>query len=895
MLRRKLLCVAALLGLGVVSSVSAQGDPAPAKDQHGDPLPKGAIARFGTTRWRHGGSVGYVAFLPDGKHVISVGDDRAIRVWEFPSGKEIRRFGLEELDEASMTINGQRVIYYRPNGLPASLTKDGKHIACDLDGALRVYEVETGKELPPVKRNNKFGGNFAGALEFSPDGKELATLDYDGTVRVYDWVNNKEIRSFGGPGGNGAIFGGNPVLTYAPDGKSLATVSLELVNNMVAYSVKVWDPSNGQMSRSIALGQNVGAMGAVFSPDSKQLAVTGFDASVTVFDAATGKELCRVQDQRSGQITASYGKDSKTFFTRGQGLLIREWDSATGKEIRQLGDKEGRMVFNRFGFGFAGGSRMAISPDGATLAVPSQDHAVRFVDLASGKEVAPPAGGHTGSVLSVDFTADGKRLWTQGADGTIRQWDTVNGKELEPLKLPSTAYFANVSPDGKYALMQPLGPSTLPLIETATGKEIGKIEGPPNEFGAKVVFSPDGKAVAIRWQQSRKVEIFEVPSLRSRKVVGINTGMPEPGQPFGPNQRIALPTLLFSADGKLLGGYSDPNTFSVWEASSGRVLTQITTPMPSAIYGGAFSLDGRCLAADMGDGTVHLYELATGGKRRSYGAKPPAPKNNNMMGGNFAVVGYNGFNDGPSSKVTFSPDGKKLVHAGLDRLIHVWDVETGKELAALKGHSGAVNTVAFAPNGKQLASASNDTTALLWDVSALSAPAVAEKPLPADQVEARWAALLGGEADKAFAAICELSASPKEAVLLLGKHLQPAPPIDMKEVQKLIDELGSDVYKVRQKANAELLKMGERAVPAIDKALAKQPALETKTRLEQVRAKLTAVVLTDDKLRTYRAVEVLERIGTPEARQVLQTLADGAPGAFSTTTAQAALDRLKKQ
>ncbi|HMF11982.1 MAG TPA: hypothetical protein VKE94_06735, partial [Gemmataceae bacterium] len=69
------------------------------------------------------------------------------------------------------------------------------------------------------------------------------------------------------------------------------------------------------------------------------------------------------------------------------------------------------------------------------------------------------------------------------------------------------------------------------------------------------------------------------------------------------------------------------------------------------------------------------------------------------------------------------------------------------------------------------------------------------------------------------------------------------------------------------------------------------PSPETKRRLEDVRSKLTGLVLQGERLRAHRAVEVLERIGTAEARQVLQALADGAPGARITTSAQAALKR----
>ena len=85
---------------------------------------------------------------------------------------------------------------------------------------------------------------------------------------------------------------------------------------------------------------------------------------------------------------------------------------------------------------------------------------------------------------------------------------------------------------------------------------------------------------------------------------------------------------------------------------------------------------------------------------------------------------------------------------------------------------------------------------------------------------------------------------------------------------------------------------GEQAVPALRKVLASSPALETRKRIEELVEKLTSGTLTVEQLRLIRAVETLERIGTPEARQVLRTLAQGAPGALPTREAEAALNRL---
>jgi HEAT repeat protein len=162
------------------------------------------------------------------------------------------------------------------------------------------------------------------------------------------------------------------------------------------------------------------------------------------------------------------------------------------------------------------------------------------------------------------------------------------------------------------------------------------------------------------------------------------------------------------------------------------------------------------------------------------------------------------------------------------------------------------------------------------------------------ELEKRWQALAGDDAAKAFAAIRELAATPKDTVAWIKERLKPAAPIDMKHVEELLKQLDSDQFKVRDTATTELLKFDEQIVPVLDKALAANPTLESKQRLEGLRGKRTGIILQGERLRAYRAIEVLERIGTPEARQVLQALAKGAPGALITTSAQAAPSRTPK-
>src|SRR5437867_4341936 len=95
-MKAKTLCLYVVIGVHLCSSVASLA----AQDQPGDALPPGAVARLGTTRWRHGGTVLLASLLPDGKTVVTVSEDRTVRLWEFPSGKELRRLAQPDVDPA---------------------------------------------------------------------------------------------------------------------------------------------------------------------------------------------------------------------------------------------------------------------------------------------------------------------------------------------------------------------------------------------------------------------------------------------------------------------------------------------------------------------------------------------------------------------------------------------------------------------------------------------------------------------------------------------------------------------------------------------------------------------------------------------------------------------------
>jgi hypothetical protein len=209
---------------------------------------------------------------------------------------------------------------------------------------------------------------------------------------------------------------------------------------------------------------------------------------------------------------------------------------------------------------------------------------------------------------------------------------------------------------------------------------------------------------------------------------------------------------------------------------------------------------------------------------------------------------------------------------------------------------GRVTSLVFTPDGKKLISGSSDSTALAWDVTGLhTTDRLPRKDLSSDNLRVLWTALGEEDAAKAYQAIWTLTAMPNQTVSFLEKQLRPAAPVTAERLAQLIADLEHETFAVRQRAFAELAQLDRLAEPVLRKALAGQPTLELRQRVEQLLARLEGPITAPERLRTVRAIETLEQIGTAAARELLAKLAIGAPAARETQDAQAALDRLARQ
>jgi hypothetical protein len=284
-----------------------------------------------------------------------------------------------------------------------------------------------------------------------------------------------------------------------------------------------------------------------------------------------------------------------------------------------------------------------------------------------------------------------------------------------------------------------------------------------------------------------------------------------------------------------------------------------------------FSPDGRHLWVLLPEVGLMVFDLATRQKREL----PLAMRRNNLA-------------------ASFAPTGRLLALAtagdrGEGPLLRVHELASNGERFRVPLAMGCARPIAFSHDGRLLASAHPDTTVLIWNLDALPEPVPAPRRLTVKELGQLWEDLSVVDSERGHLAIRLFSANPGQAVPFLGERLKPVPPVVPEQVMKFIADLDRDQFSVRAHAMNQLANWDDAILDDLQKALQRKFSLETRRRLEQFLNELTDPILSGDRLRTRRAIEVLEQIATPEARMLLQALAAGETGARRTKEARRAL------
>jgi WD40 repeat protein len=242
-------------------------------------------------------------------------------------------------------------------------------------------------------------------IAYSPDGRTLASADFDGTLRLWD---TQARTTLGEPlrGHTNEVWG----LSFSPDGRTLASSSFD-------GTVRLWSVE-GQRPLGAPIDAGVGAVRSVaFSPDGHTVAFGGSDDTVRLWDVRA-REAVGVpwRGHRSSVMSVAFSPDGRTLASGSADRTVRLWDVRTGKQRGLELDGHTSKVVS-----------VAFSPDGRTLASSDLAGDVRLWNVSTHEPLGEPLQSETGEVWSVAFSPDGRTVASAGFDGTVRLWNVETG------------------------------------------------------------------------------------------------------------------------------------------------------------------------------------------------------------------------------------------------------------------------------------------------------------------------------------------------------------------------------------------------------------------------------------------------------------------------------------
>src|SRR5262249_55857275 len=356
----------------------------------------------------------------------------------------------------------------------------------------------------------------------------------------------------------------------------------------------------------------------------------------------------------------------------------------------------------------------------------------------------------------------------------------------------------------------------------------------------------------------------------------------------------------------------------IWDATSGQVAKQI--PMPRGARAVAYSRDGRTLAVGSED-VIMLYDTTGYQVVRQYGKLNDtvsclafAPDGRALAAGMFANTIRLFDLTVPKDKTDYEPraleghlgvvnalawsvNGRCLASAGFDKTVRMWEFVNGQQITSWTGHAGEATAVAFHPSGRQVISGSRDTTLLAWDTTCLGEGGKLPEPreLGKQELDRLWTDLASENNKKGNQALWTVVPA-KDHVPYFDKKVFR---VDPKKIQQYILDLNSDKFKDRENATTMLASYGRWIEGVLKTTRDNPPSEEVRQRVEKLLQRLEigkdATTLEMERLRVRRIIEALEQTASPESRELLRLLAEGAAEEDLRDMARGAFERLSKK
>jgi eukaryotic-like serine/threonine-protein kinase len=611
------------------------------------------------------GWIKHLQFNPTGELIVAGGDGEAVKLFS-RSGKLLRIFepNSGKLSQPLFTADGQELIipesssektvlrfwnlrtqhWSRQIPVHASVrqlaTDDAGRvlIAGTQSGAVHAWDTKTWKELPTWLGHS----SFITGLELTPDGtRAVSCTFFDTSVRLWNPATGQTLRVAKEDVG----FRPRAVLHLAvrPDGQQAAATDSALWT---------WDMT--QSPPRIAWQVRLAVNGVRYTPDGKHLVAACWDSQVRVFEAETGTEVTSFRGHTNVVETVAIAPDGKTIASAGRDRTIRLWNLQKSSDSR-IALQDGEPM--QSALVETSGKHLI-----AAYSNSSKQGSLRVVDLSTG---IPKAvfGAHQRGVNQLRLSPDGQTLATVGRDGFARLWDvaklcvSLQPKPLREYQLHTTnngVCDLQFRPDGQ-EIATCGWDATVKLTNLKTGEVVRTI-ATPGRLTWSTAYSPDGSKLAVQ------SEIHGVDKGSSVLLYDPNTGAElyrlaeNAAEGIAPWRTYSLP--LFAPDGKSLFVVTDDQEVAIriYDVATGLARSQVFRGHTGRIKSLAITKNGRRLLSASMDGTVRLWDVASGLELLT-------------LRGHGSVV----------NTATFTPKEDAIITASLDHSVRIWETRQSQD------------------------------------------------------------------------------------------------------------------------------------------------------------------------------------------------------------------------
>ena len=623
---------------------SAPGKPPPRVDALGDALPPFALLRLGSKRFSVP-RANDILLSPDNK-IVLVRSDEHLRGWDSETGKMIweKPFANTEAITTGSAKYGFRPLALLPHAKQA--------LACVEAGKIARIDFKTGKqtdlELPVKEEFKSIDVTAAETLMALGNADMLLVCDLQGKEKYR--VNNNPEKKFEQNNRDRLAFGGEfSYGVFSPDEKSLA-----LVNSASPETIQILDAETGELQKKIATKARVVRMD--FFPNSQSIVTTERDISARKYDLEKGIEIWE-----------------KKF-------------SFPGNDERYTTD-------------------IKVSPDGDVIAVGTaigEDHRIELLDSESGEPVGELSG-HTWKPWALQFTSDGKRLFSIGWDAVIRRWDVAKREQIRLKNLVRASGVCAMSPNGELiAFCDDSG--KLYLVNASTGAVLKTLEF-PGAGNSQLVFSADSKLLAGGGSSKNDIHVY-VWQLDNFDIKH------HWEWPKGKDVHSSVEALSFSADAKRLGACVFRQSMCyVFDLPSDQRLLKVRH---KSVYGMSMSPNGKQFVSAGWDKHIRLWDCESSPDED---AEILPIKEVAVEDARAAAKGI--WPDMRMYGALFSPDGKTIATLDMGNTLNIWnaDLEPIGQIQMLTGVS--YGSFAFSHNGRWIAVGHYLGKAAIYDLDAL--------------------------------------------------------------------------------------------------------------------------------------------------------------------------------